>query len=117
MAQIQESRGEQMKKLLLLATTTLFLFSGCAQKGPDATSGMDDVSKAISLAEAKYNVVHKQEIAFQNTKSIIENAKKMLAEGKNKEALALANMAIYEADTALEESQEAEKTWRLAMPQ
>jgi CelD/BcsL family acetyltransferase involved in cellulose biosynthesis len=105
-----------MKKIFLITATIVLLFSGCAQKSSDMTSGMSDVNKAIASAQMKYNAVHKQHIAWGNTKSMIVKAKKLAAEGKDKEALKLANMAAYEADTAMAESLEAEKTWQAAVP-
>lgn len=106
-----------MKKLLLVAVGILFLFSGCAYKNASSEQGMQDVGKTISIAEVKYQDVHARGIAFQKTKELIDSAKKLASEGKNVEALKLANKAIYEADRASEQAVESTKNWRLAMPQ
>ena len=108
-----------MKKVLLSITIAItFLFTGCAYtNGYGSSSEITDVKQAISAAEAKYAVVHKQGIAWQKTKANITKAKEFEGKGKDAEALASANEAIYEADQALMQSEEAEKTWRSAVPQ
>jgi len=108
-----------MKKVLLyIAVVTTFLFTGCTgMNGYGSSSEITDVTKVISTAEAKYAVVHKQGIAWQKTKKKISKAKELAKQGKDKEALAFANEAIYEADQAMIQSKEADKTWRLAVPQ
>lgn len=108
-----------MKKVFLLITIAMtFLFTGCAGiNGYSSSSEITNVAEAISTAEAKYAVVHKEGIAWQKTKSRITKAKELAKQGKDKEALALANEAIYEADQAAMQSKEADKTWRNAVPQ
>lgn len=108
-----------MKKIFLITATLALLFSGCAQRSSEMMSEVSEVDKAIASAEMKYNEAHKQKVAWQKTKSLIEKAKELAAEDdddKDKEALALANMAAYEADTAIAESLEADKTWQAAVP-
>lgn len=114
-----------MKKVLLSITVAAtFLLTGCANMYSSSASDksygsskMTDVKKAISTAQMKYDEVHKQGIAWQKTKAKIKKAKEFAKKGKDAEALAQANEAIYEADQAMIQSIEAEKTWRLAMPQ
>jgi hypothetical protein len=60
----------------------------------------------------KYNTAHKQGVAWQHTKSLVTKAKKAA-----EEAISYANKAAYEADTALAQSKEYEKTWRAQVPQ
>jgi len=106
------------KALLYIAVVTTFLFTGCAgMNGYGASSEITDVKQAISTAEAKYAEVHKQGIAWQKTKAKITKAKEFAAKGEDAKALAQANEAIYEADQAMIQSEEAEKTWRAAVPQ
>ncbi len=107
-----------MKKILLSITVVALLMSGCANTSPSTqTAQITDVKEAISTAETKYAEVHKQGIAWQKTKAKIKKAKEFAAAGKDKEALAQANEAIYEADQATMQSAEADKTWRSAVPQ
>ncbi len=93
-----------MKKLILISTITVAFLTGCAGTGPS-------VNGAIQSAQKKYNEAHKQGVAWQHTKSLVAKAKKAA-----KEAIAYANKAAYEADTAMEQSKEYDKTWRSAMP-
>ena len=108
-----------MKKVLLsIGLATTFLLTGCTYtNGYSSSSEITDVAKAISTAEAKYAVVHKEGIAWQKTKAKITKAKEFAKKGNDKEALAFANEAIYEADQATMQSAEADKTWRAAVPQ
>lgn len=108
-----------MKKVLLsIGLATTFLLTGCTYtNGYSSDSKITDVNKAISVAEAKYRVVHEEGIAWQKTKAKITKAKELVKQGKDKEALAFANEAIYEADQASIQSKEADKTWRNAVPQ
>jgi len=101
-----------MKKLLLISTITVAFLAGCAMTNPYAANGVDS---AIANAQAKYNKAHKEIVAWKNTKKVLEKAKK-LAKSDPKKAIALANEAAYEADTALAQSAEFEKTWRAAVP-
>ncbi|MDA7847984.1 hypothetical protein N8972_00650 [Sulfurospirillum sp.] len=102
-----------MKKVLLSITVaSTLLFTGCAHMGGYGSSEMKSVDEVIKTAEVKYADVHEQGIAWQKTKAKITKAKKLVAE-----ANALATEAIYEADQALMQSEEAEKTWRTAVPQ
>ncbi len=112
MAQIQESKGKNMKKLLLISTITVAFLTGCAMTNPYATSAVDS---AIANAQTKYNKAHEEMVAWKNTKKVLEKAKKM-AKTNPKKAIALANEAAYEADTALAQSAEFEKTWRASVP-
>ncbi len=102
-----------MKKLFLITATIVLLFSGCAQKS--ATMSYKTSAEAISAATMKYNEAHKQKIAWSKTKSMIKKAKKLAADGKEKEAIEMANWAAYEADTAMAESKEFDKTWQAAV--
>jgi outer membrane murein-binding lipoprotein Lpp len=109
-----------MKKVLLLSIIAgAFIFTGCANMGysNSGSSKITDVSKAISVAEMKYKKVHEEGIAWQKTKAKIKKAKEFAKKGDSKNALAYANEAIYEADQAEIQAQEAEKTWRNAVPQ
>ena len=106
------------KALLYIVVVTTFLFTGCANmNGYGASSEMTDVKQAISTAEIKYAEVHSQGIAWKNTKKRIKKAKEFAAKGEDAKALAQANEAIYEANQAMMQSEEAEKTWRAAVPQ
>jgi hypothetical protein len=93
-----------MKKLILISTITVAFLAGCAGTGPS-------VNQAIDNAQMKYNTAHKQGVAWQHTKSLIKKAKKA-----EKEAISYANEAAYQADTALAQSKEYEKTWRAQVP-
>jgi hypothetical protein len=109
-----------MKKILLyIAVVITFLFTGCAggMGSYGSSSEITDVKEAISTAEAKYMVVHKEGIAWQKTKAKITKAKEFAKKGDDAKALAFANEAIYEADQAAIQSKEADKTWRNAVPQ
>ena len=99
-----------MKKLFLISITTLALLSGCAMKSP--SSGVD---AAIANAQMKYDKAHSEMVAWGKTKSLIVKAKKMAKKDPAK-AIALANEAAYQADTALAQSEEFEKTWQAAVP-
>lgn len=102
-----------MKKVLLSITVaSTLLFTGCAHMSGYGSSEMKSVEEVIKTAEVKYTDVHEQGIAWQKTKAKITKAKKLV-----KEATDLANEAIYEADQAAMQSEEAEKTWRTAVPQ
>jgi len=105
-----------MKKLLLISTITVALFTGCAMKNQNAPISSTDVAAAIASAQTKYNLAHEEMVAWGKTKSLIVKAKKLAATDPKK-ALALANEAAYQADTALAQSAEFEKTWRAAVPQ
>lgn len=108
-----------MKKVLLSITVAVtFLLTGCANSYSNSASGeITDVKEAIKTAQMKYDKVHADGIAWQKTKAKITKAKELAAAGKDTQALAQANEAIYEADQATIQAAEAEKTWRLAMPQ
>ncbi len=99
-----------MKKLFLISITTLALLSGCAMKSPSS-----DVDAAIANAQMKYDKAHSEMVAWGKTKSLIVKARK-LAKKDPKKAIALANEAAYQADTALAQSEEFEKTWQAAVP-
>ena len=99
-----------MKKLFLISITTLALLSGCAMKSP--SNGVD---AAIANAQMKYDKAHSEMVAWGKTKSLIVKAKKMAKKDPAK-AIALANEAAYQADTALAQSEEFEKTWQAAVP-
>ncbi len=101
-----------MKKLILISTITVAFLAGCAMNNPYASNGVDS---AIANAQAKYNKAHSQMVAWKNTKKVLEKAKK-LAKSNPKKAIALANEAAYEAQTALDQSAEFEKTWRAQVP-
>ncbi len=101
-----------MKKLLLISTITVAFFTGCAMTTPSASNNVD---AAIASAQMKYNKAHQEMVAWKNTKPLLEKAKK-LAKTSPKKAIALANEAAYEADTAMAESAEFEKTWRAEVP-
>ncbi len=101
-----------MKKLLLISTITVAFLTGCAMTNPYATNSVDS---AIANAQMKYNKAHKEMVAWKNTKKVLEKAKK-LAKTDPKQAIALADEAAYEAQTALDQSAEFEKIWRAAVP-
>ncbi|MFK5882203.1 MAG: hypothetical protein QM482_08295 [Sulfurospirillum sp.] len=101
-----------MKKLLLISTITVAFLAGCAMNTPSASNEADS---AIANAQMKYNEAHKQEVAWKNTKKELENTKK-LAKSDPKKAIVLANEVAYEAQTAMDESAEFEKTWRAEVP-
>jgi len=97
-----------MKKLILISTITVAFLAGCAGTGPGMSNGgMTNVNQAIENAQMKYNEAHKQGVAWQHTKSLVKKAKKAA-----KEAISLANQAAYQADTAMAQSAEYDKTWR-----
>ncbi len=108
-----------MKKVLLSITVAAtFLLTGCSHMGGyGPSSDVQDVNRVIKIAQMKYNKVHADGIAWQKTKAKITKAKELAAAGKNAQALAQANEAIYEADQATMQSAEAEKTWHSAVPQ
>ncbi len=101
-----------MKKLFLISTVTIAFLAGCASNYPSATNSVDS---AIANAQAKYQKAHDEMVAWKNTKKVLEKAKK-LAMSDPKKAIALANEAAYEAQTALDQSAEFEKTWRAEVP-
>jgi len=101
-----------MKKLLLISTISVAFFSGCAMNYPSASNNVDT---AIASAQMKYNKAHKEMVAWGKTKSLIVKAR-ALAKTSPKKAIALANEASYEADTALAQSARFEKTWRAEVP-
>ncbi len=101
-----------MKKLFLISTITVAFLTGCVANSPSA---MNSADSAIANAQAKYQKAHSQMVAWKFTKKEIEKAKK-LAKTDPKKAIALANEAAYEAQTALDESAEFEKTWRAEVP-
>ncbi len=101
-----------MKKLLLISAVTVAFLAGCAMTNPYASNSVDS---AIANAQAKYNKAHSEMVAWKNTKKILNKAKK-LAKSDPKKAISLANEAAYEAETALVQSAEFEKTWRSSMP-
>jgi hypothetical protein len=101
-----------MKKLILISTITVAFLAGCAGTSPSMSSdGIGNVNQAIENAQMKYNEAHKQQVAWQHTKSLVEKAKKAA-----KEAIAYANKAAYEADTAMVQAAAYEKTWRAQVP-
>lgn len=108
-----------MKKVLLSITVAAtFLLTGCGNMYSSNTSAeITDVKQAIKTAQMKYDKVHADGIAWQKTKAKVTKAKELAAKGEDAKALALANEAIYEADQATMQSEEAEKTWRSAVPQ
>jgi flagellar basal body L-ring protein FlgH len=101
-----------MKKLLLTSIIAVAFLSGCAMTSPSASN---DVDSAIANAQMKYEKAHSEMVAWGKTKSLIKKAKK-LAKTDPKKAIALANEAAYQADTALAQSEEFEKTWQAAVP-
>ena len=108
-----------MKKVLLyIAVISTLLFTGCANmSSSDMTSKITDVKEALQIAQTKYAEAHKKGVAWKNTKAKLMAAKDFAKKGENSRALVEAKEAIYEATQALLQSKEAEKTWRLAVPQ
>ena len=102
-----------MKKLLLTSTIAIAFLSGCAMTTPSASNDLDSV---IASAQMKYNKAHKEMVAWNTTKSILAKAKK-LAKTSPKKAMKLAKEAEYEANTALVEAAEYDKTWQQEVPQ
>ena len=108
-----------MKKILLALTASMLLLTGCANMkyGSSSNTQITDPKEAISIAKMKYKEVHEAGIAWQKTKSKIKKAEELLKKGDDKNALAFANEAIYEAEQAKIQAIEAEKTWQNAVPQ
>lgn len=107
-----------MKKLLLSVTAAAFLFSGCATMNSYVSSDKNPTAtELIKTAQMKYNQAHKEGVAWQKTKSLIVEAETMVKKSQEKKAIALANEAIYQADTAMAESREYDKTWQQTVPQ
>jgi len=102
-----------MKKLLLISTIAIAFLTGCAMTTPNASNDLDSV---IASAQMKYDKAHKEMVAWGKTKSILEEAKKLAKTSPDK-AMKLAKEAEYQAETALAQSAEYEKTWKQAVPQ
>jgi uncharacterized protein YceK len=118
MALTQENKGAKMKKLILSVAAAAFLFSGCAQMNSNMSSTQGaSAQELIKTAYVKYNQAHQEGVAWKETKSLIVDAEAMLKKSDDKKAIALANKAIYQADTAMAESREYDKTWRQTVPQ
>lgn len=105
-----------LKTIILTTSATLLLLSGCASSsGPGSVKGVGDqnVYQAIEAAEKRYDDIGEIEglIPWRNTKSHIKNAKEHV-----RKALELAQEAKYEADMAIKESDEFDKTWQDAVP-
>ncbi len=102
-----------MKTMLIsTAAAATLLLSGCAGPSSVADVPSENVYEAIKKAEVKYDKLGEEGvIPWKKTKGIIAKSKEHL-----KEAVRLAKEAQYEADTALAESKEYEKTWRNAVP-
>lgn len=104
-----------LKTVLLSTSAALLLLSGCAMSGPGSVKGVGEqnVYQAIEEAEQRYEDIGKVEglIPWRHTKSHIKKAKEHV-----RKAVELANEAKYEADTAIAEAHEFEKTWPDAVP-
>jgi argininosuccinate lyase len=101
-----------MKKIFLITSTmAMLLLSGCTTTGPKTTADISQkgAEVAIATAEARYNEAKKEGIAWRKTHEIIAKAKEMAKESKFKEAIALAETAKLESDTAIQESSEYQK--------
>lgn len=104
-----------MKKLILSVAAAAFLFSGCAQM--NSSNQGASAQELIKTAKMKYTQAHNEDVAWKETKSLIVKAEAMLKKSDDKKAIALAKEAIYQAETAMAESREYEKTWRQTVPQ
>jgi len=102
-----------MKKLLLTSTIAIAFLTGCAMTNPSASNNLDSV---IASAQMSYNKAHHEQVAWNTTKSVLAKAK-ALAKTSPAKAMRLAKEAEYEANTALAEAAEYEKTWRQTVPQ
>lgn len=106
-----------MKKLVLLFSFTTLL-SACAgqsgtQPGTNAASaattpavGSSAVDEAIAQAEAEIKAAKGANALWSNTEKFLEDAKQAKADGKNEEALKLANKAAKHAKLAQQQAKE-----------
>lgn len=93
-----------LKHLLLAAVTTAFII-GCAGTTEEDKAG-GDAAAAIAAAKAAYDKAKKELYAWRDTGKIIKKAEKALKDGKDAEALKLANKAREQAEMALQQKQD-----------
>ncbi len=90
-------------KHLFLALVTIGFVIGCAgttEESKDASGGSDAAS-AIAAAKAAYDKAKKELYAWRDTGKLIKQAEKALKDGKDAEAIKLANKARNQAELAL----------------
>lgn len=99
-----------MKKLVLLFSLAALL-SACAGQSdtkpssPGATAASTSaVDQAIAQAEAEIKAAKDANALWSNTEKFLEDAQKAKAEGKNEEALKLANKAAKHAKLAQQQA-------------
>ncbi len=100
-----------MKKLVLLFSFAALL-SACAGQpetkpssaAPAASSSA--VDQAIAQAEAEIKAAKDAKALWSNTEKFLEDAKKAKADGKNEDALKLANKAAKHAKLAQQQAKE-----------
>lgn len=89
-------------KHLFLALVTIGFVIGCAGTTEESKqAGGSDAASAIAAAKAAYDKAKKELYAWRDTGKLIEKAEKALKDGKDAEAIKLANKARSQAEMAL----------------
>lgn len=102
-----------MKKLVLLFSFAALLSACAGQSGTKSTSttapaasSSSAVDQAIAQAEAEIKAAKEAKALWSNTEKFVEDAKAAKAEGKNEDALKLANKAAKHAKLAQQQAKE-----------
>ena len=80
-----------MKKIVMLAAAATLMLGACATA---PTTTKDDAMSAISMAKQETAKAKKVNYEWRDTGTMIKDAEKALDEGKDEEALKLANAAL-----------------------
>jgi len=99
-----------MKKIFLGIGVIAMVLLSTANASSEVSQQSADT--AIATAEARYGEAVHANVAWRKTHEFIAKAKVMSKEAKYQEAIDLANRAKLEADLALQESAEYDKTWQ-----
>lgn len=100
-----------MKKLVLLFSFAALLSACAGQPGTQSAAATpaassSTVDQAIAQAEAEIKAAKDANALWSNTEKFLEDAKKAKADGKNEEALKLANKAAKHAKLAQQQAKD-----------
>jgi hypothetical protein len=97
-----------MKKLVLLFSLATLLSACAGQPGtqPSSATSSSAVDQAITQAEAEIKAAKNANALWSNTEKFLEDAKQAKADGKNEDAVKLANKAAKHAKLAQQQAKE-----------
>ena len=99
-----------MKSAAMTATLlALLLTTGCAAVAESASDakamvvGKTSASEAITMAKAKYAEASKKGCAWRDTNKMIKSAEKLVTEGNEEKAQAVASRAMRQAEIGMKQ--------------